>query len=552
MIRSWLVGCAMLVVGCGGGANTGDGTGGLGGGTGGMGGVGTGGVGGCETVTCECETDADCAEHETCDSSSEGRICVCAAAYEDFGAGCEFTGAPLAPGFDDAEPWTTSGGAVLDAAAQGFDDPGVVTWVGEKSLCDASAVSQTFAMPPYSAAEPLVLELTFSGELDPPVFDAADAMVAFNEKWTRFPATGSFKTARTCLGDAAFDGDVAFRVDGAVRRCPSALELSVDRLEVVRAEGGPLDCPVPGMVRDGNFDGDGSAWAMVGTATVEDGIGQGGSRAGRLRSQQHCETAKLTGLASWPLQRTLPNPALQFYWSGTNGRLLEVNVGNFELARFTASGTTEMSTVCLPPSSQGLAQNVAFRIPRTSETCDKPDVRDFTIDTVEVVSAPDCGENPYLVDGDFELALSGTVASGWATFFDPARGNASIGAGNAQNGNASLRLASRQRCGDVTARATFVVPKPDAVGGPALKYFYRVGTNPQTETSSRPGNGVLPEGNPDFVEETVCLNPALATKPQTLTFIIRPVGSICTETFPEEEAFIDNVRVLTDAACSSK
>ncbi len=540
MIRFWLIGCTTLVIGCGGDANTGEGTGGA------------GGFDVCETATCDCDTDADCANHEACDSSAEGSFCVCVASYDDLGSGCEFSGAPLAPGFDDAAPWTTSGGAMLDAAASGFDDPGVVTWVGEKALCDASGVSQAFIMPTYAAAQPLAFELTFSGELDPPVFDAADAMVAFNGKWTRFPATGSFKTARTCLGDVGFGGDVELRVEGAVDRCPSTLELIVDRLEVVRADYALVDCPDPGVVRDGNFDGDGSAWTTIGDATVEEGIGQGGSRAGRLRSQNFCDFAVLRGLASWPLPRTVPNAALRFYWGGTDGALLEVGAGDFDLAKFTGSGTAGTSTVCLPPSSQGLAQTISFGIPRTNGPCDTENVREFTVDTVEVVSAPDCGENPYLVDGDFELGPGGTVTSGWVTFFDAPRGNASIRAGNAQNGSASLRLASRQRCGDVFAQATFVVPEPDANGGPALKYFYRVGKNAQTETSSRPGNGVLPEGSAEFVEETVCLNPALATKPQTLTFTISPVGSKCDETFPEEEAFIDNVRLLTDAACASE
>lgn len=537
MIRFWLILYAALVIGCGRDGNKE---------------VGTGGFDVCETGTCECNTDTDCAEHEVCDSSTEGRLCVCVAAYDDFGSGCEFSGAPLAPGFDDAAPWTTTGGATLDAAAPGFDDPGVVNWVGDKALCDASGVSQTFTMPTYSLAEPLTFELTFSGELDPPVFDAADAMVAFNGKWTRLPATGSFKTARTCLGDAGFGGDVEIRVEGAVDRCPSQLALTVDRLAVVRADYAVVDCPDPGVVRDGSYDGDGSAWNMIGDASVADGIGQNGSRAGRLRSQNRCDFAVLRGLASWPLARTVPNPALRFYWSGTSGRLLDVKAGDFDVARLTATETAGTSTVCLPPSSQGLAQNVSFGIPRTSGPCEVADVRDFMVDTVEVVSVPECGVDPYLVDGDFELALSETVTSGWATFFDEARGNASIGAGDAQSGVASLRLASRQRCGDVFARATFVVPEPDATGGPALKYFYRVGNNPQTETTSRPGGGALPEGGAEFVEQTVCLNPALATKPQTLTFTISPIGDKCAETFPEEEAFIDNVRVLTDAACVSK
>ena len=189
MVRVWLAGCAVLAIGCASPANTG----------GDAGQAPDADV--CETATCECAADDECAEHETCDSSGEGRICVCVAAYEDLGSGCEFAGAPMAPGFDDAGPWTTSGGAVLDAAAEGVNDPGVVTWVGENALCDASGVSQTFTMPPYAAAEPLALELTYFGESD---FEEAEALVAINEKWARYPATADFSTVITCLGESAF------------------------------------------------------------------------------------------------------------------------------------------------------------------------------------------------------------------------------------------------------------------------------------------------------------------------------------------------------------
>jgi len=523
------------------------------GGVGGMGGAGgTGGTDICDTLPCECDTDDDCGEHETCDSSDAGRLCICVAAYEDTGSGCEFAGAPLAPGFDDAVPWTTSGGAVLDPGADGFDDPGVVTWVDENALCDGSSVSQTFTMPPYAAAEPLALELTYNGEEDFLFFDEAEAMVAINEKWTRYPGNGAFSTTTTCLGESAFGGDVEFRVEGLTRSCPSNLQLIVDRLEVVTAANAGLDCPDPGVVRDGDFDGDGTAWEMSGDATVEDGIGQNGSRAGRLQTQTLCSSASLEGLASWPLQSSVANPALRFFWSGTTGRVLDVSVGEFALASFTASGTTSTSTVCLPPSSQGLAQRVSLGIPFTGGSCAAPDVRDFIVDTLEVVSAPDCGDDPYLVDGDFELALTGTVSSGWLLLSNEPWGTVSIVTSDAQSGSASLQLASRQDCFGVSAQATFVVPKPDASGGPALKYYFRVGNNPETETSSTPGNGALPEGGAAFAEETVCLDPADATKPQTLSFTISPGGGLCADTFPEEQALIDNVRVTTDPACPSE
>jgi hypothetical protein len=143
------------------------------------------------------------------------------------------------------------------------------------------------------------------------------------------------------------------------------------------------------------------------------------------------------------------------------------------------------------------------------------------------------------------------VPGGWRFSGGGTRGTVGVVTGNAQSGDASLRLTAHEQCVFLSARATMVVPKPDATGGPAVKYFYRVDDNPETTLESRPGNGPLPEGTAAFVEETVCLNPALATQPQELVFTMQPSGP-CGGTFPEEEAFMDNVRVTTDPACPSE
>ncbi|MBW2687157.1 MAG: hypothetical protein JRE19_14765, partial [Deltaproteobacteria bacterium] len=272
MMRVCLIGCVFLMFGCGNDAST----------------VGDAGIedGGqlpdadiCDSVVCECDRDDDCGAHEVCDTSSgPGRVCVCAPAYQDSGSGCEFAGAPLAPGFDDPVPWTTSGGAVLDATAPGGDDPGEVTWSGD-AICDSSRVVQTFAMPPYARAEPLAFQVTYRGDSE--TYEARPQL-ALNEHWVRLPRRSSFSTQTICLGEAGLGGDVEFRVDGHSGFCPTfdpADELVVDRFEVVRAEDAELECPAPGFVLDGDFEGDGTAWIPIGDASVQDGIGQNGTRA---------------------------------------------------------------------------------------------------------------------------------------------------------------------------------------------------------------------------------------------------------------------------------
>jgi hypothetical protein len=506
----------------------------------------------CDTVDCDCDTDEDCAALEVCDSAPMGRFCVCAPGYQSDGDGCVFVGAPLAPGFDDAAPWTTEGGAVLDPTAEGGDDPGVVTWPGD-SICDDSRVFQVFPMARESRVDPLVFEITYRGEnLE---FEARP-QVSINEHWARFPKRDDFFTQTSCLGEAGFGGDVEFRIDATSSFCPAsdaADELIVDRFEILRAQDVGLECPEPGEVLDGDFGGDGSAWASIGDAMIEDGIGQNGSPAARLRTATRCSTAAFSGTLSLPLESNLANQALRFYWNGTAGRALQVLVADTFAAELIAGGgaSASTSTICLQPHTRGLARSVAFSLPVTSGMCGTPDLRDFVVDSIEVVSEPDCGDDPYLLDGDFELEGTGTAPTSWRFSGSGERGSVEIFDGLAQSGNASLRFTARQQCAFISARATVTVPKPDSTGGPAIKYFYRIGNNPETTLASRPGNGPLPEGGTEFVEETVCLDAALATQPLELVFTMQRSGP-CDIGFPEEQGFIDNVRLTTDGSCSNQ
>lgn len=549
MTRVCLIGCVFLVIGCGDGASTDEDAGIDDSGIDDAGPVLDAGI--CDTFECECEEDDDCAEHEVCDSSSgPGRVCACAPAYEDNGSGCEFAGAPLAPGFDDPAPWTTSGGAVLDGTAIGSDDAGEVRWSGD-AICDSSGVSQTFTMPTYGRAEPLAFQITYRGDSES---NEARPQVGINERWTRFPRRDSFFTQTSCLGEAGFGGDVEFRVDGHSVFCPNSDvsdELVVDRFELVRAEDVELDCPEPGFVLDGDFEGDGTAWTLLGDASVQDDIGQNGTRAARLQTATLCSIAAMTGVASLPLPATMASQALRFYWSGTPGRALQVLAADAFVSELTASGEATISTLCLPPHAAGLAREITFALPITGGMCANPDVRDFVVDAVEVVSEAKCGDDPFILDGDFELAVTGTVPGSWRFSGGDTRGTVGVVTGSAQSGDASLRFTAHEQCVFLSARATIVVPKPDATGGPALKYFYQADDNPETTLESQPGNGPLPEGGAGFVEETVCLNPALATQPQEVSFRMQRSGP-CGTTFPEEEAFIDNVRVTTDPACPSE
>lgn len=555
LVLSLMTGCADVV-----GPEAGGGTGG--GGTGGNGAM--GGIDICDTQVCECDIDADCNSREVCDSTTgPGRVCVCAPTYVNNGGGCVFGGALLAPELDDADPWTTTGNVVLDPFGVDGLNPGQATW-DNTAICDRDSVlSQSVVMPPYDRAEPFALDIVHVGSSG---FGNPSPVLGINGRWISLDLNFPVESSLVCLGDAAYGGEVEFRVVGDTFTCPSPDafdELLVDRLEVVRASDVGLECPAPGVVLDGDFEGNGSAWEGLapsdGFAGVQEGIGSDGSRAGRLQTATLCSEPTLDGLGSWPLPSTLESPALRFLWNGTSGRDLDVILDSTELIldsmqaiSFTATGAAQTTTLCIAPAFLGLTTALRFGLPSTFGVCADPDVRDFVFDDLEVVSAPECGDDPYLVDGDFEGALDGSVSAGWSYVANEGEETVAVIGGDAQSGVAALELTIQQECGGPSARATAIVPEPDANGGPALKYFYRIESNPETETSSFPGNGVLPEGALDYAEETVCLDPEDAGRAILVSFSMSPGAGVCADTFPVERALFDNVRLTTDESCPSE
>lgn len=553
MKRCFLTCIAMLVLGCGSQEATGSGGAADTGGTGGVGGADM-----CATLTCECDVDEDCANHEVCVSQVDGRFCLCAAAYVDTATGCEFGGAPLSPGFGDSTAWMVAGGSVLDPGAPGDPNDGQVTWQAE-TVCTGS-VSQTFTMPPYARAEPLALQLTYLATDNDDETSDPDVLVSVGGRWLVFRDSDGVRTESQCLGDAGFGGDVEFQIRPSHSRCPGAVTGSsrvvVERLEVVKATDVELDCGDPGTVTDGDFEGDGSSWGASfqegrSFAGVQDGIGANGSRAGTVQTQEQCQGPSLRGRASWPLSSSLESPALRVVSRGTVGREMTVRFGQ-PADRVALLGTENETTtlVCIPPAQQGLSVDLFFLLNTVSGLCATPDARDFVFDSLEVISEIECGSDPYLIDGDFELGLSGTVSSGW-NLSGSRGGSATIIAGDAQSGNASLEMLALAACSSAFAGTTIVTPRPDANGGPAVKFFHRLNDNPASTTTVQPG-GVLPEGNADFVEYIQCLDPARAMQPLPISFSMRGPSGTCGTPSPNERAVFDNVRVTTDPACPTE
>lgn len=514
----------------------------------------------CETELCECDANPDCGSHEFCDTSGPGRVCACVVGYADDGSGsCVWGVAPEDPSFEDPSKWTARDSAGVSPLSTGDIAPGEA-FMNTDATCALGGVSQEVTMPAYEDAEPFVALFNYQsiggggGGMD-----AVGAALAINGNWKTFPYANSWRTERLCLGANGYGGPVTF--DVSVEREPfdcgfgTTASVAVDHLEVIPADAG--ECPALGEALNGEFEDVGN-WegssSNMGITEFSNTGGNGGSRAYHIGTTRLCSGASVTGKVSVPNQALLPSPALDIWWYASNGDTVNLSMNNTRIGQLTGTGPTSRTTrVCVPPGFQGSVVDLTFGLPYSSGSCANTDIRDAYIDSVRFVSDPACGADQYIVDGGFEAGASPGMVPAWRFDYQPGWGIGEVLRDSmlARTGSGVLRLTSMQDCYDVDAIASVVVPPSDGTDGPALKFWYQAGNNPETRFVSFPGNGDLAE-NGNWRQETVCLDPKLAGRSQSIRFTLDPGGGTCATTFPPEYAYIDDVELTTDSICPTE
>lgn len=513
----------------------------------------------CLTEVCECETAGDCGDHEFCDTSGPGRLCACVAGYERDGSdSCVWGVVPQDPSFEDATRWTERGGAGVSPLSSGDIAPGEA-FLNAEAVCAMGGVSQEVIMPDYDAAEPLVAMLNYQSQGSGFPGEGVGVGLGLGGTWKTFFEAQSWRTERVCLGASSYGGPVTIEVsaDREPFDCGGGgtATLAIDHVQIVPAD--PDECPVLGTVRNADFE-DMGGWEGYSTnnanATIAPGAGDSGSNAYHLSTTRICNTASVTGKSSLPDQALVPSPAIEFWWSASNGKTLNVSLDNDVIAQLTGTGPSPSTgRVCIPPNLQGSVASLQFALPYSYGTCATLDVRDAFIDNITFVSDPVCGTDPYVIDGGFESGLSPAVESPWSFSFEAGRGTAALinNAGQAHSGNGALQLMNRQECSSASASGTVVVPPSDGANGPAFKFWYNAAPAPVTSFRTSPGNGDLEEAG-EWRQETVCLNPNLAGRPQQVTFYQTTNGGTCANTFPAEYAYVDDMEVTTDPGCPAQ
>jgi hypothetical protein len=359
-----------------------------------------------------------CGEHEECVATNDSAQCECVAGYE--GDPCVWGGTPRDPEFTDQEVWsdTTNGAVILPLAMGPTNQPGIAAF--ESSVvCNAGAVSQVVEMPSYEMAEPFVIEMTYRS------MSTTGVAIGYGRAFRRVKDTnGLWATRRVCLGEAGYGGPVKFQV-AASERTPDCFNspvgtIEVDRFEILRAEAG--ECPAPGSALNGEGNVDEGGWFFesqvfpgegVPEGALVAGVGESGSSAARVYKEAGGSNRAAMGTKiSVPTQKTMPSPALRFWWRVTPGHDVHVELGTFQsinvsingLDTLISDGSEKTYTYCLPPWTHGNVVELAFAQLRTDDFASEDG--ELVVDNVELVSDPKCGNNENLLDPSFDSATN--------------------------------------------------------------------------------------------------------------------------------------------------
>ena len=536
-----------------------------------------------------CTFGPDCPPaHAICDWTA-AQPCTCVAGYTMNGeAQCVWTGVVVDPGFQTTTAWSAGGARIgSDVNGQYDIDPGVAEFSGN-ALCNLARVTQTLTMPKYSLAEPLVIETRFRPS-EVPRGLAVGIGGVWHNALTNLDYLGpsgvnqGSSLLRTCLGPEAYAPessagpdaqiDLAVMPSWAAANCADpGSAVILDHVEIKPA--GPGQCPTPGTANNGDFEGDGgwdlqmNASGSPGATTVEEAVGEGGTRGAHFHILATCVYAVARDRISIPT--SIASPAISYYARASAAMSQEVVVAGLatQIPVGTAGSTTRF---CLPPAVRGSVQwfdTHSDSFP--AGTCFLPPSApgDVFIDNLKVVDDPACGTNPAIADPGFEAVghpllgaklAKGDLALGARAVNDPT---------NAHSGNGVLELSADVGCQLPAFVASVRVPRVAGPDGPALEFFYKAPPPGQYTFAAGPTGWTVagaissaddvPIGGPMLVRDSayhrafVCLDPKLADRAQRISFALTTTATPCTNrnvAIPRETAFVDDLAVTTDPSC---
>jgi hypothetical protein len=119
------------------------------------------------------------------------------------------------------------------------------------------------------------------------------------------------------------------------------------------------------------------------------------------------------------------------------------------------------------------------------------------------------------------------------------------------SGTRALQLSVTQLCSQARWTTRVVVPTSNASAGPALRFFYKAtpAARYTFEVAAAVGTTFTPILDNQFHEGTICLDPKLAGRAQSVVFEMSGGSGACATTHPAEGAVVDDLMVTLRPAC---
>jgi hypothetical protein len=469
------------------------------------------------------------------------------------------------PDFDpnfEGVAWTPVRGAVLTSGAATLD---------ATAMCAHGGIGQALPSWPLACARPLVL--TFDMKVDDVV--SMSFAVGLAGGWNLPLVMDGTPTVKLCLGARLYgDAPIGIFLGPGTNPglCPppptGGPTLAINHVAISADVLGA--CPLPGTVPNGDFERGADGWTIKpGGVTEFAPLGEGGTAAVHLGTEYFCEHPGLSETISLPTSAMVPRPALRVWSHGSTNALASVRIGTLVPTYYTGTtyiGGTDgdvVTNICLPRWAQGTVQPLELALVSTqfTEECKSPGVRDFVLDSLAFVSEPACVDGD-LFDSSFEnAALAAGVAPFWALerYDDEPTSNVVLATDGsaAHTGKVGARFSASSPCPHASLSGAVTVPAPAAAAGPALKLWYETGasTEDSLSVSMNAFSTAVPLPlAPSWKQATICLDPALAGRPELLRVSLMNVngGGTCADTFPEESVVLDDITLGTDESCPAQ
>jgi hypothetical protein len=504
-----------------------------------------------------------CGAHQLCtyvDEVSPTTACTCAVGYTDTVGACTWQGGGANGGglrdgkLNDPTAWEST---LIDFNPTAFGPTnGSVAFKTAFGLCGESVLRQTFNMPEYKDAEPLVLEIQYLSQAMPNQSDSG-AILRFNGSDEIVPMLGRNGTARVCLGANAYGRNVTFELVPQVNPfpCNNGQDPPPSRLfrtlEIKPAA--PGECAAPGVIASSTFDTDAAGWTFstYGTRVTTNG------GVLRVAATSGNGLIKASTPLSIPTRAALPNAALRFKYTTQLGnadymtaqryiRRIDVQLGfvNFALLYPTDGARTGVASLCVPDWAYGMAYTLTLQGQGPSNTLFPEGATDYYymfIDDVELVSDSTCS-----FDGGFERPAN---QSSW--LFDVGivpRSTLPVGfvlnPAAAHTGNVAIDFDPPHDTGYFQPILTRWLKVPAISGNakPVLKFWHRAANLAPFTLTTFPINGAAPGAA--WEQQSLCLPPRLAGHLQQFGWAIGANADAATHHY-----YLDDVELTTSTSC---